>query len=265
MKTLAGIAMTITMIVGGCVHDNGGVEGIDDIDVSAKTSSTYAVVIGMEYSKFAGSCPGAKLDSNRMYSLLSKYTQNCVLLQDEKATRSNVRSAIENGISKSENGLFILYYSGHGGSDPFPDTGIEEKDGKDEYLCLYDVYMRDNEIWSLISKSKGRVVLLADCCHSRTVWKSPKFTLANAIPLGASYNEEGPISMQCWSGCPDNTYSYGSETGGQFTNALLRHFNASMTYDELWNKIEQDSTLKRYEIVQRTLMGADFRNVKVFR
>ena len=45
------------------------------------------------------------------------------------------------------------------------------------------------------------------------------------MKLSASYNVSGPINMICWSGCPDNTYSYGSSSGGQFTNTLRKYFN----------------------------------------
>lgn len=261
------LAVAIGIISGGCIHDSGGHDNPspDDTNVNVKTTVTYAVVIGMENSQFAGSCPGAKLDSDRMYSLISKYAQNTVLLQDAKATRVNVRNAIENAISKCENGLFILYYSGHGGSSPFSDTGIEETDGRDEYLCLYDNYFRDNEVWNLISKCKGRCLIIADCCHSRSIYRNTNFTLLKAIPLSVTWHEDGVLPMQCWSGCPDDTYSYGSSTGGQFTNTLLKYYKASMTYDELWKKIENDTMLKRYETVQRTIMGTDFSNVPVFR
>lgn len=265
MPKIMTVALGVGLMASGCIKDN--IPTIDETDTHyiAKTSSTYAVVIGMENSKFAGSCPGAKLDSDRMYSLISKYSRETVILQDANATRATVRSAIENAVAKAGNGLFILYYSGHGGSDPFPDTGIDETDGRDEYLCLYDNYFRDNEVWSLISKCKGRVIFIVDACHSRTMFRDAKITLLKAIPLTATWHESGVLPMQCWSGCPDDTYSYGASTGGQFTNTLLKYFKDSLTYDELWKKIENDSSLKRYEIVQRTIMGEDFSDNLMFR
>ena len=266
MKKLLGMTIAFGLFGCGCIHDGGNtVPSGDDTTVNVKTTATYAVVIGMENSKFAGACPGAKLDSDRMFSLISKYAQNIVLLQDENATRATVRGAIESAVAKSENGLFILYYSGHGGSDPFPDTGIEETDGRDEYLCLYDNYFRDNDIWNLISKCKGRIFLMVDACHSRTMFRNAKITLLGGVPLSVTHNENGPIAMQCWSGCPDDTYSYGASSGGQFTNTMLKYFKDSLSYEDLWKKIENDSALKRYEIVQRTIMGADFSSLPVFR
>lgn len=73
------------------------------------------------------------------------------------------------------------------------------------------------------------------------------------------------VNMLCWSGCPDNTYSYGSSDGGEFTNTLLAYFSKSDTYAQLWDKIKSDKSLKKAEIVQETVIGEDFRSMKVFR
>lgn len=262
-KTAMSFFLLVGMLAGGCINQPSD-QTEDGAEVSAKTSGIYAVVIGMENSQFAGACPGAGLDADRMYSLISQNAIDTVLLKNEKATHYAVKSAIQKGIERSGAGLFMLYYSGHGGSDPFPDTGIEETDGRDEYLCLYDRYMRDNEIWSLICQSKCEVWIMVDACHSRTMFRSPAITLTAAMPLKTTWNESGPITMQCWSGCPDDTYSYGSDTGGQFTNAFLRHYKPNMTYGELWALIESDPTLKVYEKVQRTIMGRDFSGRVVF-
>lgn len=56
--------------------------------------------------------------------------------------------------------------------------------------------------------------------------------------------------MLCWSGCPDDKYSWGSSTGGYMTNALRKYFKKSLTYDKLWKKIEDDKSVKKYETVQ---------------
>lgn len=227
--------------------------------VNAKPYEVHAVVIGMETSKFAGACPGAGLDSDKMYQVISRYANSTILLQNANATKGSVVASIEMGIERSENGLFILYYSGHGGSSPFPDTGIEEIDGKDEYLCLYDTYLRDNEIWNMICKSKGRVFIITDSCHSQTQFRNPSFVLTPPMAFDHTLNEVQPFSMLCWSGCPDENYSYGSTTGGQFTNALLRHYKPNMTYQQLWDKIKTDKTLRIYENPQSTVIGNGFK------
>ena len=259
MRTTIGTIFTLCALLAGCdpsIDDEN--DDINTTNDSIRTSETYAVVIGMEKSKFAGDCPGAKLDSNRMHTLISKYAKQTVLLQDANATRANVHTAIETAIAKSASGLCIISYSGHGGSYPFYDTGMDEADKSDEYLCLYDTFMRDNEIWSLISKSKGRVFLCIDACHSQTMYRQPYFGLKPPLSFDHKLNESQPFSMLCWSGCPDTDYSYGSSSGGQFTNTLLKYFTPTITYQELWNKIKADKALKEYEAPQSTVLGSGF-------
>ena len=236
------------------------------VSESLQSQSTYAVVVGMENSDSFGECPGADYDAKRMYNVLSMYTKNVVLLTDKNATYNAVTSAMKNGIANGD--LFILYYSGHGGSEPFSDTGIEEEDGKDEFLCLNDTFLRDNDIWNIIRNSKGRVMLIVDACHSKTIMRSPIcFDLKRfkCSSLQATSDETLGVNLQCWSGCPDDTYSYGSSNGGKMTNTILKYFNNNETYDSLWNKVESDTTLQKYEYVQRTRSGFGFDNVKVFR
>ena len=256
MYKFLSIVLAIGLMVGGCKHtdNNNG----NPSDVVSKASNTYAVVIGMEKSNFAGACSGSRLDSNRMYNLISKYAINTVLLQDEAATKANVKSAIEKGIAQSKNGLFILYYSGHGGSDPFYDTGKDEGDGKDEYLCLYDTYLRDNEIWQMIRKSEGRVLLLVDACHSQTMYRAPGFKLRIPLKWDHTLNEQQQFSMLCWSGCPDSDLSYGSSSGGVFTNTLLKYFDTTISYQALWDKIKVDKILRMSENPQSTVLGSGF-------
>jgi len=252
----------ISMLASGCrtIEQSSG-------DHETKTNAsvnTYVVTVGMEYSKFAGSCPGAGIDASRMNSLLRRYSSNVVGFASLTATKENVVSAIKDGIAKSD--LFIFYYSGHGGSGRFEDTGVEEEDGKDEFYCLYDTYLRDNEMWDLIKNAKCRVLIINDCCHSKTLFRQPSgITFRSCIPLSATHTESGDINMQCWSGCPDDTYSYGSATGGQFTNTLLKYFDSRKTYDYLWTEIENDTALQAYEMVQRTVIGSGFDGKPIFK
>ena len=242
-----------------------GCKTTDDGNQEQKATNTYAVVVGMENSQFAGSCPGAGYDADRLYKLISSYTPNIVLYKDSKATRATISSALKKAVEQAGEGLVIFCYSGHGGSDPFPNTGIEETDGKDEYLCLWDTYMRDNEIWAIISQSKGRIFMITDSCHSQTQFRNPSFQLKPLLSFDHTLNESQPFSMLCWSGCPDSDFSYGASTGGQFTNALLRHYNPSESYQSLWDKIKQDRVLRSYENPQSTVIGKGFDDKGVFR
>jgi len=63
------------------------------------------------------------------------------------------------------------------------------------------------------------------------------------------------VSMLCWSGCPDDSYSYGSASGGEFTSALLRHAQSSKSYDYVWKKVSTDAALARQQRVCATKIG----------
>lgn len=262
------IALSAAVLLIGCKNpsssDSGASEGSGP--QPEKSATTYAVVVGMENSLFAGSCPGAKLDSDRMRSLLSQYTDNLVLLQDKKATAVSIKNALKSAVENAE--LTIFYYSGHGGSEHFYFTGAEEIDGKDEFLCPYDTMLIDNDIWSIISKAKGRVLMIVDACHSKTIFRVPCFTLRNPKirPLLAAKDaNDSQFSMLCWSGCPDNTYSYGSSNGGMFTNAILRHFDTRKTYEYIWKEVSTDSNLLLSQAPQATEIGSGFTGKAIFK
>ena len=235
---------------------------------SARTSSVSYVCVGMETSKRFGECPGCKLDSDRMDSLFkNKFGYNGVLLQSENATRRSVAEAINNAVLRTpEDGLFIFYYSGHGGQEKL-DWGNTEPDGADsadEYLCLYDSYLLDDEIWKMISKCKGRVFMCFDACHSQTMFRTITYDIAlekgEAVPLdaaivpsgngfvmsprGISLDTDG-MKMLCWSGCLEAEYSYGSTNGGVMTNAILAHWKPGIGYAELWKATKAEVSVKQ--------------------
>lgn len=249
------VAAGIATIVAGCHTEDANI----DVDPS---NTTYVVTVGMENSAKFGSCPGAEYDATRMTSLLKNYTPNVVSFISSEANKAKVVTAMKEAVAKAE--LFIFYYSGHGTTSNSGNPA--ETDGQDELLCLNDDYFLDDDIWEIISQSKGRVMLVFDCCHSKTMYRAKNpITFAKQFKaLKATTNETGPINMICWSGCPDDTYSYGSSSGGEMTNSLLRHFDANKSYKELWTEMEADDTLQSYEEIQCTIMGADFGDTKVF-
>lgn len=217
------------------------------------TEKVSVVVIGMERSKFAGPCPGAHTDAIRMRETFRGWYEDVVLLENEAATKEAVVAAMKKA---AEADFMILFYSGHGGSEVFQTPGPEEVDGKDEFLCLYDTYLRDNDIWSIISKCKGRVWLIFDCCHSETMFRSIGFKMK--MVEDSAFAKDTEMSMLCWSGCADNTYSYGDSSGGEFTSSILRNMFYDKTYDEVWKILEHDEILMSYERIKRTKIGNKF-------
>lgn len=242
MKKIIFSMMMCMMASTGCIN------GIDQIVSGEKTS---AVVIGVENGIFAGKCPGSLKDADDMAKLLKKHTSDVQVLKDQKATAAAVYSAISKAV-KSD--LAIIYFSGHGGSEYSP--GSDEADGCDEYICCFDQALLDNEIWTLICHARGRVFLIFDCCHSETMFKSlgMKFNLAQRV-FSSAKGVKMP-SMLCWSGCPDDSYSYGSDYGGEFTSALLRYAQSSKSYDDVWKKLSRDASLAAKQQVRATKIGS---------
>jgi hypothetical protein len=253
-KVLA--CVLITLIFGGCINSGdepGGWTNPDEnYTIPEKNVNMGAVIVGMEKSQAAGNCPGSFKDHEVMSDILSIYTDNIVKLANEKATKSAVTAALTDAIAKYE--FVVFYYSGHGGGQKFDNTGPEEVDNQDEFLCFYDSFMLDNEVWSIISKAKSRVFLIFDCCHSETMFRQPQFTFKKALKCMRSSRGDN-FRMLCWSGCPDNTYSYGSPAGGMFTNAIAEHMMLSSTYQQLWDKVSTDRSLLKSQTPKQTIIG----------
>ena len=269
-----GLVCFLTVLTSspGCVSKTDTQEQAEQAEYSQRSSNVTYVCVGMETSKRFGKCSGCKLDSDRMNAMLGRtFGYAGVLLQDGAATRWAVADAIRNAVkSVDANGLFILYYSGHGGRELLKGTGFavettepEGADEEDEYLCLYDSYLLDDEVWALVSKCRGRVFMVFDCCHSQTMFRSvssdvalsrgyaipleePKMVKSagfgakmrsyadSAVPLGL---ESQKLRMLCWSGCAESEYSFGSSSGGVMTNGLLLGWRSGIGYSALWDYI----------------------------
>lgn len=196
-----------TLLVAGCANQNGcTTEGNTntDTDVSngaevetdeakLKKNVTY-LCVGMEKSSRFGDCPGCKLDATRLNNILgTKLGYKGTLLISNQATKSAVVSKLKAGIEATPaNGLFLFCYSGHGGQEYLGGTEPDGADRKDEYLCLYDTYMLDDEIWSIVSKCKGRVFLYFDACHSATMYRSVK-ELVTKVPTQEEVQKGVPL------------------------------------------------------------------------
>ena len=264
MKKLFTITAVVCAFLTGCtdVSVNSQPDTTSDTQTVSRTSGVSYVCIGMETSARFGDCPGCKKDSNRMNALFrDSYGYTGVLLQSENATRATVAKAIATAVASTPaDGLFILYYSGHGGQENLSGWNTSEPDGadsEDEYLCLYDSYLLDDEIWKLISSCKGRVFCCFDACHSQTMFRSisSDISVANAreaIPLevkmvkssgfnlkprAMALDADNDFRMLCWGGCKEAEYSFGSNTGGVMTNYILKYWNADKSYSALWSLV----------------------------
>lgn len=250
-----------------------------DICQTVDRSKKYALIVGVESSKW-GACPGADKDSNTMLDLVQKYTDDThiVKLNNKAATVAAVKKALEDQIKKvDEDCLLIFTYSGHGGQYNKSSNAKDETDGKDEFLCLYDGALIDNDLWTMFGECKGRIFFVADCCHSGTIFRLPneqeegieeEDRLPLEKPFFAKFENVRDVArrMLVVSGCGEETISWGdSVNGGVLTSSMKKCFNKCLTYREWWNKFRQDSSFKKVKQVPIcTKIGAFDLNAKIF-
>lgn len=232
----------------------------------ADKDSTSVVVVGMLNSKKFGRCPGADVDATTMHGILSKYSKDVVLLRDQQATRSAVINAL---LKASKSDLMIFFYAGHGGSQKQGNAtkaNWVEPSGNDSYLCLYDAGLIDDDIWNIISNAKGRVVFIADCCHSGTMFRAP-MDFSEQIELMSSNPQARGHEIRLYyvGAATDTQYSYGDNGGGLMTNAIKKWFDDEESYDSVFRKVKKDRNVAPSEAVQIVEVGDSFKNYLIFR
>lgn len=289
------LAAIIMLAAAGCIGSSG--DGGDYVGINAAgtvdASKASFLCVGMEYSWRFGDCPGCKNDAVALGNLMrNKYGYDGEVLISERATKYAISSKLKERIEATpEDGLFLFFYSGHGGQEALGGKEPDGADRKDEFLCLYDDYMLDDEIWEIVRKCKGRVFLYFDACHSATMYRSVSvsvkardgkasalgaemaqtagFTfspssLSAASPLEAS--ARNAVRMLCWSGCKEEEYSYGGSNGGTLTLALLRNWKNGVSYQSLWSAARK--TVVTQQPTQHpvaTSIGGGFNDVEAFK
>lgn len=231
----------------------------------AQPAKVSYLCVGMEKSKRFGECPGCEVDAKHLSSLMTQmFGYKGTTLISEQATKAAVMAKLKEGLDGTgEDGLFLFFYSGHGGQEYIGGKEPDGADRMDEYLCLYDSHMLDDEIWDLVCKCKGRVFLYFDACHSATMFKTVskvprKAEVASALAVdpsqivrssGFTFRPDRHIvaralsgekaanpRLLCWSGCKEIEYSYGGSRGGYLTICVLNGFKKGISYGDLWTK-----------------------------
>lgn len=290
-------ALISAAILSGCV--NTGVH-VTDPEQAASPGKTSFLCVGMESSARFGSCPGCALDAKRLTSLMkTRLGYSGDLIISEEATKASVVDKLRKGISKTpEDGLFLFFYSGHGGQENLGGTEPDGADRPDEYLCLYDTYMQDDEIWEIVSACRGRVFLYFDACHSATMYRSvasdkavaaarakgtaearaldagnlvsskgftfhaERFVKAKALELSSGQSPR----ILCWSGCKEAEYSYGGNAGGALTIAVVNNWRDGISYKDLFTSASRD--VNRSQPTQhpvQTAVGAFSNDAEAFK
>lgn len=237
----------------------------DDID-RQPTVKTHALLVGVENSLFVGPSPGSMLDVKTFAAICQTKRIKTTKLINSAATVAAVRSNLIEICNNND--LAIFYYSGHGGQTAaFDPYNQHEGDGKDEFLCLYDKALLDDDIWQIISNARGRVVCIFDACHSETMYRAPMFTdkVIFGAPMYTNFVDAVNVGgIFVLSGSPEDAYSYGSAVGGRLTNAIKRHYN-KRSYLRLFDKLEKDKQLRSLQQPMCTIINGFDANVEFLR
>lgn len=262
---ITGISCALlALLLAGCSDITGSTT--NTVVKTNSLTNTAALIVGVANSKFAGSCPGSDLDASNFASVCTVKGIKYTALVNTDGTYSTVKSKLQYLCDTYDTAIF--YFSGHGGqTKSFNPYGDNESDGNNEFLCLYDVAMIDDDVWKIISKAKGRVICIFDCCHSGDMWRAPTFT--DKVKFGAPIitNVVGAVNsggIFVLSGCPDDTYSYGSTDGGQLTNTIRKYFK-NQTYLSLFELVENDKVLRSYQRPVCTIINGFDGNVEFLR
>ncbi len=221
----------------------------------------YSLHIGLNavnpehYQGWDGQLNACEADAQSMAEIaISKGYESKILLTQEVTRQKFIDLMNEYADKAQEGDIFLLTYSGHGGQ--IPDLNGDEDDTLDETWCLYDSEISDDELHNMYCnfKSKVRILIFSDSCHSGTVAKIAAFkSFANIVfdaqkvkfrnaPLDVMrktftknkehYEEilKAPkkpksalkASIRLFSGCQDNQLSQDGFLNGLFTAKMLR-------------------------------------------
>jgi hypothetical protein len=167
----------------------------------------------------------------------TKFTDTC--------TRNALAAAFEQAAAILRSGdVFLWTISCHGGQ--IPDVGVDENDGLDETLCLFDGQWLDDETKAKVAGfAPGvRVVIVVDACHSGSSLRSrqrgmPATVAVSAYLANKAFYDSLPVrqsrglsriganaSTVALCACKDDQVASDGEVNGLFTAKLLQVWNA---------------------------------------
>ena len=137
-----------------------------------------------------------------------------------------------------------IYFIGHGTQTR--DKNGDEKDGKDECLVFKDKLVIDDEVADIINEKNTckRLTLLADCCHSGSIYDIPP--RSDIITISAcndtqtakqdwiNHKGNGVFSYYFWKYLPD--YNDGKKLKEKL-NAKLRKYSQTCIFNYLTNEV----------------------------
>lgn len=268
-KILYSILGTCLFFISGCIFPGDETIIIDGGDATSKSNLTKRVALicsltkvdPKAYSGWDGDCPGTDVDANVFADFCKKNGIPYIKLENKECTAKNITDNWKKCISSldPDDGLFIFFYSGHGGQQYSTDPS--EEDHMDETLCFWDGEFIDDKVWALINlqPKTTRMFMVTDCCNSQSNYRLP-FNLGKSKrkPRGKEPN------MIHFGGCEDGESSYGSERGGEFTRALKAVYSTDLTYKQ-WFEKAKARVPKNMQVPTYAETGKSFNNVKIFK
>lgn len=223
------------------------------VSCGAFAAEKYALVVGV--GKYANDrqdeLPGCAADVRNMVDVLTQYggwsADSMVVLQDEKATRTNVRAAFRDLAGRVRSGdTLVVYWSAHGGYAYNPKEEVEESADVCAYDADYSDAMMAQDLENLPSGVKV-VVVLDTCCSgafpqlvkvggdakaaSATFAQRVDALLAHSKAGGLAASEIGWLTAVAYN---QNSSDVDSTVGGRYTGSCL-------VYDGIrWGKADTD-------------------------
>lgn len=229
----------------------------------------YALCVGINDYPGTGSdlsgCVNDALDWKRE---LERRGYEVTTLLDQQARKGAVVGYLQAFVDRLRyRDRFVFTFSGHG--TWVPDLDGDEKDGRDEALCCYEVWdggiLTDDELHTIWQGMRFGVhsVTISDSCHSGTVARGflnagsvigvPKFISPALLP-SVPMDERTAIELETkvtkaksrpgsilLSGCDDPEYSYDAwfdgRPNGAFTKAALRALNRNPLNYKKWHNL----------------------------
>lgn len=180
--------------------------------------------------------------------------------KNREVTKSRFLTELADAVvSMDKRDILLVHYSGHG--TQVPDQDGDESDYYDEALYLYDGYVTDDEINSILKliPTKAIVVVAFDSCHSGTStrnpeYKVPRFHSLNGGPVRTKVRRRiipQDIRWVAFSGCKANQVSYDAHIDGDFCGAFTYYFLKSLkygiTYEEWYERISKELPNSDYD------------------
>lgn len=258
------------------VSETGDVQAIET-NAEGKMKKV-AICVGINnYPGTANDLQGCVNDARDWGNLLkSKFGFGKVTyLLDSAATSSAVISALKTAIAEAQSGDTLVFtYSGHGTS--VADKNGDEADGKDEAMCLYDKFLVDDDIRSVLDGVKEGVkfTIISDSCFSGTVTRAhlgemdgevgykrarymPPPTAEEAVlvarlPVKNRLFSTEDMKDVLITGCNDREYSYDTAINGKPNGAMTYNAIQSInskpdaTYEEFFAELRKRLPSKEY-------------------